>query len=144
MADFLDTVGIREALHREERQNDALRKFLYLMPSVLWLKDYTDPERPGVYVMVSREWEYALGRKRDQVIGFTDFDFMPKHEAARAQDNDRLTLDKGAQTQVVDAIGTRYNGFKPQRIALVPFGVCGEERLTHVGGFILNQEIRTL
>lgn len=144
MADFIDTVSIRAALHRDERQNDALRKFLYLMPTVLWVKDYTDPERGGVYVLVSREWEYSIGRKRDQVVGFTDYDFLPKDEARRAQENDRLTLEAQKQTTVVDGIGTRYNGFRPMRIALVPFSVCGEERLTHVGGFVTNQETRTL
>ena len=144
MADFIDTTSIREALHRDERQNDAVRQFLYRMPAVLWIKDYTDSEKGGAYVLVSREWEYSIGRKRDQVIGFTDFDFLPKEEAKRAQDNDRLTIEAGKQMAVIDAIGTRYNGFKPMRIALVPFSVCGESKLTHVGGFVMNQEMRTL
>lgn len=144
MDQHLDTVSIREVLNREAREMEALRKFLYLVPAVLWIKDYSKQEHAGVYVFVSREWEFSIGRKRDQVLGLTDYDFLPKHEAKQLQLNDQHTIEEARLMTVQDAIGTRYNGFRPQRIALVPFSVGDTERLTHVGGYVLNQEVRTL
>jgi PAS domain-containing protein len=144
MSEYLTTGSIREVLNREAREMETLRKFMYLVPAILWVKDYSKPEHAGVYVFVSREWEYAIVRKRDQVIGLTDYDFMPKHEAKQLQLNDQHTIEEKKTMTVQDAIGTRYNGFKPQRIALVPFSIGDSERLTHVGGYVLNQDVRTL
>jgi len=135
---FEDTIKmVKYTRRRDDRMVDAIKQFLFLAPNVLFLKDYTDEAEAGKYVLVSREWERTFDLKSDSVVGKSDHDLFPKPIADDLRRDDIHTLQFGRVVTKVNTGGSRYNGWKPTRMALIPLKVLGEDRYTFLAGFAL-------
>ena len=73
----------------------------------------------------------------EKVMGKTDFEIFPQPVAERRNRDHLHTLQFRQPTTLVDTIGTRYNGFKPYRMQLMPIRVHGEENPTYLAGITL-------
>lgn len=125
--DFIDTTAIRIAARKEDNDAEAIKEMCYLLPAFLYLKRYSEEMHAGEYVMVSREWERTMSLRRDQIIGQTDYKFLPHREADKIRLNEQHTLEFEKIMTVSDAVGNRYTGWKPLRMSLIPLKVGGNK-----------------
>jgi len=136
---FEETIQmVKFTKRKDDRDIDAIKQFLYLAPSLMFLKDYSTEERGGAYVMISREFERTHGLKKADVIGKTDHDLFPRHIADKRKQDDVHTLQFGRIVTVVDTDGTRYNGFKPTKMALIPIAVLHEIKFSYIAGMSVS------
>ncbi len=77
-ADITDQVKIENELRESEKR---FRDVAFAAGEYFWEMD-----SEGLYTFVSDRIETILGRKKEEVIGKTVFDFMPKEEVERLQD----------------------------------------------------------
>ena len=137
MNTFEDTIAmVKHTRRRDDRDIEAIRAFLYQAPNVMFLKNYS-PDIDGVYVFVSREFERMFDVKREFAVGKTDFDIFPQAVAERRRLDDMHTLDFGRMTTMVDTGGTRYNAFRPYKLALLPITVGQEGKPSYLAGMML-------
>ena len=135
---FDDTIAmVKYTNQKDERHLDAIKQFLYLAPHLMFLKDYS-PDADGKYVLISREWERTYSMKRDEVLGHTDFELFPKPTADKKRLDDLHTIQFERVVTVVDLNGTRYNSFKPTKMALIPIKVAGEKKFTYIAGMAIS------
>lgn len=90
------------------------------IPDMIFVKDAGDLR----FVFLNRGAEELLGFSRAEMLGKTDFDFFPAHEASSFQEKDRLVLSSGQpldipQEQVLTRSGTRW--LHTQKIPLLGF-----------------------
>lgn len=136
--DFDETISMAKRIaSQEERDVEAMRTLFYLIPNIMYLKAYEEEFTAGRYVMVSREWERAYSIRRDSVIGKTDYDFLPRAESDRQRLDEQHTLEFQKTTTVVNAVGTRYSGWNPVRMQLIPIAVNGD-RFNYIAGVTLS------
>lgn len=135
---FEDTIEmVKHTRRRDDRDVAAIRAFLYAAPNVMFLKDYSEGIEDGKYVFVSREFERMFDVKSAFAVGKTDFDIFPKAMAERRRLDDIHTLDFGRMTTMVDTSGTRYNAFKPYKMALIPVTIMDERKPSYLAGMML-------
>lgn len=135
MMDFDQTISMaRSAASTEELHIEALKSFLYQSPALVFIKDYSGDSGLGVYTFVSREWERTYGFKKAQIVGKTDFDFFPKPDADKARLNDIHTLEFARAVTVMDMNGTRYSGWKPIKMNLIPMKIGPGDRWNYIAG----------
>lgn len=89
-------------------QHPLLAEILEQIPDMIFVKE----ARELRFVLLNRAGEELLGFPRAEMLGKTDFDFFPSHEASFFQEKDRLVLDSGQaldipQEQVMTRSGTR-------------------------------------
>ena len=139
MKDFDQTISfLKRVVGKDDRDADAISQFLYLAPVFMYLKDYTGEQLAGRYVFVSREWERTYnGIKREQIIGQTDYDFMERAEADRLRKIENHALEIGRTVTVSDGAGTRYSGWKPIKMALIPIKISGDDTHSYVAAMAL-------
>ena len=136
--DFEDT--IRMARHRantDELDTEALLTFMYRAPVLMCVKAYAEELSSGRYVFVSREWERTFSLKKSQVIGKTDYDFFPRKDADKIRLDDVHTLEFGTEVIISDGGGTRYSGWKPIKMALIPMKIGGD-KFNYIGRMALS------
>lgn len=89
-------------------QHRLVSEILEQIPDMIFVKEASELR----FVLLNRAGEELLGFPRSEMLGKTDFDFFPSHEAAFFQEKDRLVLDSGQpldipQEQVMTRSGTR-------------------------------------
>ncbi|MBX3168799.1 MAG: PAS domain-containing protein [Candidatus Eremiobacteraeota bacterium] len=89
-------------------QHHLFSEILEQIPDMIFVKE----ARELRFVLLNRAGEELLGFPRSEMLGKTDFDFFPAHEAAYFQEKDRLVLNSGQlldipQEQVMTRSGTR-------------------------------------
>jgi len=57
------------------------------IPDLVWVKDVN-----GVYLFCNHAFERFFGAKRAQIVGRTDYDFVPRDQADFFRENDRIAL----------------------------------------------------
>lgn len=125
--DFEETIRMaRYRANNDELDAEALRTFAYLAPALMCIKAYPEEMTAGTYVFVSREWERTYSLKKSQVLGLSDYDLFPRKEADKLRLDDVHTLEFGTATTLSDGGGTRYSGWKPIRMALIPMKIGGD------------------
>jgi two-component system sensor histidine kinase UhpB len=107
---------LAQAAARAQLENEAdrveehslLSAILERIPDMIFVKEASQLR----FVLLNRAGEELLGFPREEMLGKTDFDFFPSHEAAAFQANDRQVLESGKpldipQEQVMTRSGTR-------------------------------------
>ncbi len=76
-----------QALDRERR---FLKAVVETVPAMIWLKN---PE--GIYLACNPEFERFFGAREQEILGKTDYDFVPRELADFFRENDRRAIAKG-------------------------------------------------
>ncbi len=85
--DITERKQLEESLHRTHRQQQAI---LDNIPDMAWLKD-----TGSRFIMANEALAKACGTNKEQMIGKTDFDFLPKQLAERYRADDRGVIQAG-------------------------------------------------
>lgn len=72
------------------RSADYLQCLLRTIPDLIWLKDSN-----GVYLSCNTSFENFFGAKESEIIGKTDYDFVPRELADFFLENDRKAIQAG-------------------------------------------------
>lgn len=86
----LDVFTLWYVFYRFDGIGKALTALVSLPPTAVYVKDLQ-----GRLTMVNRETEILLGRRREQLIGLTDSQFLPPEVAHGILQNDRQVLPSG-------------------------------------------------
>lgn len=88
-----DTLEIRVQERTKELENNRkrLETLVEAIPDLVWLKDIR-----GTYVFCNTRVERLFGRRKDEILGGTDYDFLDRSTADFCISNDKkvITLDK--------------------------------------------------
>ncbi|SMF95944.1 PAS domain S-box-containing protein [Methylomagnum ishizawai] len=87
---FRDITATRRAQRELESERALLRTLFNAVPDPLWLKD---PE--GVYLACNPSFERLFGTAGPDIVGKTDYDFVPAGLADFFRDNDRVAAAAG-------------------------------------------------
>ncbi|BBL74827.1 PAS domain S-box protein [Methylomagnum ishizawai] len=87
---FRDATATRRAQRELESERALLRTLFNAIPDPLWLKD---PE--GVYLACNPSFERFFGAAGPDIVGKTDYDFVPAGLADFFRDNDRAAAAAG-------------------------------------------------
>ena len=74
----------------EERIEAHLRTLVRTIPDLIWLKN-----AEGVYLACNPRFEEFFGADEADIVGKTDYDFVPKELADSFRAHDRAAMDKG-------------------------------------------------
>jgi PAS domain S-box-containing protein len=76
---------------REVAKHSALLSILiHALPDLIWLKDGN-----GQYLACNQRFEQFFGKREDEIVGHTDYDFVDRALAEFFRANDRLAMEKG-------------------------------------------------
>jgi len=89
------------------RSADYLRSLLRTIPDLIWLKD---PD--GIYLSCNSSFERFFGAKEIDIIGKTDYDFVPKELADFFRANDRKAMLSGKPNINEERLTFAENGFQ--------------------------------
>jgi len=82
-----------------ENERMMLRTLINTIPDLIWLKD---PE--GVYLICNPEFERLYGAKESEILGKTDYDFVPKELADFFRKNDDEAVKNGKPTNNLETL----------------------------------------
>jgi PAS domain S-box-containing protein len=126
--------GSLQSIMERKRAEDALRR------SQQFLQDMADnttaviyvKEASGRYIFVNRRFEQIFGLRADQIIGFTDHQIFPRHNADVFRANDVEVLERNSTVEYeetaphVDGPHTYISIKFPLRDqAGIPYALCG-------------------
>jgi PAS domain S-box-containing protein len=106
-----------------------LQTLIHAIPDLVWLKS---PE--GVYLGCNRAFERFFGAKEADIIGKTDYDFVPKEQADFFRQKDREAVEAGGARQNEEWITLAETGQKVLLESLKAPMFDGEGRLVGVLG----------
>jgi PAS domain S-box-containing protein len=86
---LLDQQALTEAQEAVLRERVFLRALIDTVPDLVWLKD---PQ--GVYMACNQRFEQLYGAPEAQIVGRTDFDFVPVELAEFFRAHDRIAMEK--------------------------------------------------
>jgi PAS domain S-box-containing protein len=78
---------------RIENERARLRTLIETIPDLVWLKDVD-----GTYLTCNRKFERFFGSKEHDIVGKTDYDFVPKELADNFRMNDKKAQRAGKPT----------------------------------------------
>ncbi len=84
-------------LHSEAR----FQAFMDHNPAVAFMKDAT-----GRYVYVNRMWREMFRRPSEDIVGRTDFDYLPHEVALVVRENDAAVLGSGQVREIMEVVPT--------------------------------------
>ena len=90
--DISERLAARRAL---EAERTHLRTLIDTLPDLVWLKD---PE--GIYLGCNRRFEQFFGAAEADILGKTDYDFLPSELADSFCANDRNAMASGVSTNI--------------------------------------------
>jgi diguanylate cyclase (GGDEF)-like protein/PAS domain S-box-containing protein len=123
-------LGVMEDVTERRQAEDDLRRtrafldtVIENVPAMLFVKEPKELR----YMLVNRAGEQLLGMPRDEMIGKSDHDLLPKEEADAAAARDREILRSEEQLGAVDevTIHTPHNGTR--LVTTKRFAVVGED-----------------
>ncbi len=107
ITDISDKVTYRKQLEKDEIQLIAI---LDTFPHYVWVKD-----SDGIFIACNRKFEDIYGAKREEIIGKTDYDFVPKEKADYYREIDNKALELGSSVLV------REDAYKASTNEIVEF-----------------------
>lgn len=93
---------LSEQIKREEKARTyqmQQRVILDTVPDVIWMKD-----NAGVYLTANEAFLVRVGKRREDVIGKTDFDFWPKEYADKYRADDQEVMSSCLQKRVEETV----------------------------------------
>jgi PAS domain S-box-containing protein len=85
-----DISSIKKAEDKFKEEHNRLRTLINTIPDLIWLKD---PE--GIYLFCNTRFERFFGAKEAEIIGKSDYDFIPKELADFFISKDKEAVKKG-------------------------------------------------
>jgi PAS domain S-box-containing protein len=82
--------AVRQAQVQLENERSRLHTLVQTIPDLVWLKD---PD--GVYLFCNPEFERLFGAGEAEIVGKTDYDFVPKDLADFFRERDRIAMEAG-------------------------------------------------
>ena len=95
----------KRAEHALSMSETMLRTLVDSLPDYIWLKD-----RDGVYLLCNTMFEHFFGAPQEQIIGKTDYDFVPKDLADFFRENDRLAMEANRPSRNEEVVTLATNG----------------------------------
>jgi PAS domain S-box-containing protein len=93
-------IGDRKAAELAVQQSNAqLQVFLNNSPAIVYIKDLE-----GRYQWVNTEFERVLQTTRERMLGLTDLDFLPEHEAKNIRQNDLQAIFEGLPIHTEESV----------------------------------------
>ena len=86
---------------------DYLYTLLDSIPDLIWLKDPN-----GVYLNCNSTFEIFFGAKESEIVGRTDYDFVPKELADFFRANDKKAMDSGKPSINEEWLTFSDNGYR--------------------------------
>lgn len=91
---FASEITERKRLEQSIREKEArLHTLLQTIPDLVWLKD-----KDGVFLACNKMFERLLGAREEEIIGKTDYYFLPQEQADSIRENDRMAVAAGGPT----------------------------------------------
>jgi len=81
--------NLQRAIEQLTQERGHLHTLINTLPDLIWLKN---PD--GVYLGCNRKFERLFGASEADIVGKTDYDFVPQALADLFRDNDRKAMDK--------------------------------------------------
>ncbi|MGH9317068.1 MAG: PAS domain-containing protein, partial [Thermoanaerobaculia bacterium] len=78
---------------------NRLEALLHNVSDLVWMKD-----EQGRFTVVNEAFARFLNRSREEIIGKTDFDFMPAELAERIRAEDRSVMESGRSLQIAEPL----------------------------------------
>jgi PAS domain S-box-containing protein len=84
----INDISLRKKYEEELKEKKLfLENILYTIPDMIWLKD-----KNGIYLRCNPEFERFFGKKENQIIGKTDYDFVDNELANFFRLNDQIAM----------------------------------------------------
>ncbi|MBA2564528.1 MAG: PAS domain S-box protein [Gemmatimonadetes bacterium] len=131
-------IDITDLKQAEAAARDAESRFQAFMdhsPAVAFLKDAA-----GRYVYVNRTWERFFGMSLEDLVGRTDFDWMPDEAARALRENDAAVLAGGVPAELVVRVPAPDGEARDWLV--IKFPVPAEGGRILLGGVALDQTAR--
>ena len=96
VVDVHDTVMGEQRLRRQEAQ---IRAILHHSPTFIWVKDPS-----GRYLVASRQCQAVMGADCEDLVGKTDYDFLPVAIADQLRASERRCLESGETTEAEEVL----------------------------------------
>ena len=90
-----------------EDKNKWLRSIIQTIPDLVWLKDTN-----GIYLMCNHKFEDFFGYKESDIIGKSDFDFIPNELALFFRQKDKEALEANKPSKNTEWITFSNDGHK--------------------------------
>lgn len=87
----LFVAGVRTPYRELANERGYLQTLLETIPDLVWLKDPN-----GVYLSCNKTFERFFGASAANIVGKTDYDFVPRELADFFRQNDQATMAKGS------------------------------------------------
>jgi len=82
-----------------ENERMMLRTLINTIPDLVWLKDPN-----GAYIICNPEFERLYGARESEIVGRTDYDFVPKELADFFRNNDNEAVKNGKPTNNLESL----------------------------------------
>ncbi|OYU46549.1 MAG: GGDEF domain-containing protein [Burkholderiales bacterium PBB4] len=102
----LVVTGIRAPLRALDVERARLRSVLTTIPDLVWLKD-----THGVYLACNAAFERFFGAAERDIVGKTDYDFVPTDMADMFRKNDRAAMASQGPVMNEEALSFKNGGY---------------------------------
>ena len=93
VAIILDITERKQAQAKLQESEWLKKQILQTVPDLMWLKDTS-----GRYLMCNPEFELFFNKKESEIVGKTDYDFLPKDLAESFRKHDKKSEEAGQPT----------------------------------------------
>ena len=103
----LFVAGVRTPYRELVREQGYLQTLLETIPDLVWLKDPN-----GVYLSCNKTFERFFGARAADIVGKTDYDFVPREMADFFRRNDQAAIAKGGPTANEESLTFSADGYR--------------------------------
>ena len=103
----LFVAGVRTPYRELARERGYLKTLLETIPDLIWLKNPN-----GVYLSCNKTFERLYGASAEQIVGKTDYDFVPRELADFFREKDQAAIAKGAPTVNEESLTFATDGYQ--------------------------------
>jgi two-component system CheB/CheR fusion protein len=99
VGDVVDVHDSMMAEQRLQRQEAQIRAILHHSPAFIWVKDPS-----GRYLVASRQCQAVMGAPCEDLVGKTDYDFLPVSVADQLRGSERRCLESGETIEAEELV----------------------------------------
>jgi len=98
-------VMVRRLVEQTANRDAKLQALIHAIPDLVWLKN---PE--GVYLGCNRAFERFFGTPESEIVGKTDYDFVPRDLADFFREKDREAIEAGRTRENIEEVTLKETG----------------------------------
>lgn len=103
----LFVAGVRRPYRELARERAYLQTLLATIPDLIWLKSSN-----GIYLSCNKSFERFFGAPGTELVGKTDFDFVPREQAEFFRHNDQLAIARGGPSSNEESLVFAADGYQ--------------------------------